>query len=125
MSNRAAGGGIAGLGVVLAIVGVVLYAYPETTTLFGYTIYTTYPYRDTGTLLLVLGIILVVVGVIVSVIPSTSSSSPPQTQVGAYQQPGWQYGSAPTGHAMYCAYCGRPIAPGAVYCSGCGRSTQK
>jgi len=125
MGNSSVGGGIAGLGVILAIVGVVLYIYESDTTLFGYTMYTTYPYRSTGTLLLILGIIVVVVGGIVSVIPSGSSSPPPQARIGAYQQPGWQYGPAPSGQAMYCSYCGRPLAPEAVYCPGCGRSAPK
>lgn len=126
MSNSSVGGGIAGLGVVLAIVGVVLYIYEETTTmLLGLVTVTTNPYRDTGTLLLVLGIIIVVVGGIVTVVPGRSSSTPPQAQFGGYQQPGWQYGSAPAGQTAYCSYCGKPLATDAVYCAGCGRSTQK
>jgi len=119
MSYKAVGGGIAALGVVLAVIGVVLYVYEETTDLWIVTV-TTHPYQGTGTLLLVLGIILTVVGAIVTVIPSGSSALPPQ-----YQQQTQQYGPAPQGQTMYCQYCGRPIAPGAVYCPGCGRSTQK
>jgi len=45
---------------------------------------------------------------------------PPQ-----YQQQVWQPATAPPGQAMYCQYCGRPLALEAVYCPGCGRSTQK
>lgn len=126
MSNSSVGGGIAALGVVLAIIGVVLYVYEETTTtLWGLVSVTTNPYRDTGTLLLVLGIVVAVVGAIFAAIPSWSSSQPPQAQFGAYQQPGGQYASGPSGQAMYCQYCGRPIAPGVAYCPGCGRSSQK
>jgi uncharacterized membrane protein len=119
MSYKSAGGGIAALGVILVIVGVVLYVYPDNTTLFGYTIYTTYPYRDTGTLLLVLGIILTVVGTIVAVIPGSSSSPPPQLIGEYYQQRIAQTSRSPD--MQFCRNCGAQVRTDSVFCEECGK----
>jgi len=78
MSNKSVGGGIAALGVVLAVVGVFLYVYEETeSTWWGLSSETTNPYQDMGMVLLVLGIIIVVVGLIVLALPGKSSTPPP------------------------------------------------
>lgn len=101
---------IVALGMVLIVVGIVLYMVEVTeSTWLGLSSRTTTPYRDLGTMLLILGIIIVVVGGILA----------------ALQQPGVQYGPSSPGQAVYCAQCGKPLLQDATYCSGCGRPVQK
>ncbi|MFO7618323.1 MAG: hypothetical protein R6W91_01495 [Thermoplasmata archaeon] len=58
------GNGLIVLGILLAIVGLIGYFFPEETVVLGMVIATTYPHRDIGTILLVIGIITAVVGAV-------------------------------------------------------------
>jgi uncharacterized membrane protein len=132
VGSKAAGGGIAALGIVLTVIGVILYLYPEETSVFGIVVLTQYPYRDLGTVLLVLGIIITVVGAIVAAAPSRSSSpashqagqffQPPMTQPSyqTYQQP-IEEASQPSGR-KFCRHCGRPNEADSRFCEGCGKA---
>lgn len=131
MGSKAAGGGIAALGIVLVVIGAILYLYPEETSIFGIVVLTEYPYRDLGTMLLILGIIITVVGVIVAAAPSRPSSppshqsdqfyqppmAPPPYQ--AYQQPIEE--ASQSSDRKFCRHCGRQNEADSGFCEGCGK----
>ena len=119
-SGSSAGGGIAALGILLIVVGVILYIYPEETTAFGYTVYTEYPYREIGQLLLILGIVVAVIGGIVAALASSVSSSPEQqVHQHYYQQPPPPQQQP---QQKYCQSCGRSIPSDGVLCPYCGQN---
>jgi len=60
-----------------------------------------------------LGAVLILLGHVIGTTPET---------LPAQARKDWQ---VPTGTAVFCHYCGSPIAPGAVKCPGCGRSFQQ
>ena len=119
MGSKSAGGGIIALGIVLIVIGIILYLYSNSYTFLGVTVYKEYPYQSIGTILLVLGIVIAVVGGIVSAIPGESSSQTPQQINQYYQQPiPPPYYQAPQ---IYSPSPNAPIAPGAPkYCANCG-----
>jgi hypothetical protein len=107
--SKAIGGGIAAFGIMVTLVGVALYVYVESTrTLFGEV--TGYPYRDTGTLLVILGVIVIVVGAIIAAIPSRPSQPQERTALNSSQDA-----------VNFCPSCGRHLGYGATFCPGCGR----
>jgi len=121
--GSSAGGGIAGLGVVLIAIGVLAYVYPEEqATYLGLSSQTIYPYREIGELLLIFGIITTVIGgVVAAVASSTSTSSPPPQQVTQhyYQQPTHQPQQQ---QQKYCSNCGISIPVDSALCPYCGQN---
>lgn len=118
MSSKSVGGGIAALGVILTIVGVILYIYEERESVWGLYTITSNPYRDTGFSLLVLGIIIIVVGAIVTVIPSKPSSP----QQASHDAPSRH--TAPN-QAESCSFCGSRINPTHAWCPWCGKEIHR
>lgn len=97
------------IGVLVLIVGVVAYAYPQTETVLGYTYTAGYPYRDLGTALIVLGIIALIVGAAMGK-EGLAIPSPPRVP-----------GTASPNSSRYCASCGQMLRPSDVFCSRCGQ----
>jgi hypothetical protein len=65
-TSNGIGRGLIAIGILLAIVGLIGYFFPEETIILGVVVATTYPHRDIGTILLVIGIITGVVGAVTS-----------------------------------------------------------
>lgn len=88
------------LGVMLGLLGVMIVAWDP----------------DIGGLAVfvwVLGAFLILLGHLIGTTPETLPAQARQD---------WQ---GPAGTAVFCHYCGSPIAPGAVMCPRCGRSFQQ
>ena len=131
MGSKAAGGGIAALGIALAVIGMILFLYHEDVILYGVVLATVYPYRDLGTILLLLGIIITVVGAIVAALLSRPTSpvshnagqfyQPPMTptQYQTYEQPIQQ--TSQLTDRKFCRHCGRPNEADSAFCEGCGK----
>jgi len=88
------------LGVMLGLLGVMIVAWDP----------------DMGGLAVfvwILGAFLILLGHVIGTAPET---------LPAHTRQEWQ---APAGTAVFCHYCGSPIAPGAVTCPRCGRSFQQ
>ena len=122
-SGSSAGGGIAGLGVLLICVGVICYLYPEEqATYWGLSSTTVYPFRGIGELLLIFGIITTVIGGIVAALASssTSNASPPSQVIHHYTQPSPQYVQQSSPSVKYCSSCGRSIPLDSLLCPYCG-----
>ena len=62
-SNRV-GTGLITVGILMAIVGLFGYFYGEDTVVLDIVIATTYPYRDIGAILLIMGIVTAIVGAV-------------------------------------------------------------
>ena len=121
--GESAGGGIAGLGVVLIFVGIICYIFPQEQDIYlGLATETIYPYREIGELLLILGIVVAVIGGIVAAVASSASTLPPPSQQvhqHYYQQPSSQT-QQPQTNSKYCQSCGRSIPVDGVLCPYCG-----
>lgn len=66
--SNGVGNGLIAIGILLAIVGLIGYFFPEETIILGVVVATTYPHRDIGTILLAIGIITAVVGAVTSTV---------------------------------------------------------
>ncbi len=62
-SNRI-GNGMIAVGVLLAILGLAAYFYGEDTVILGVIVATTYPHREIGTIMLIIGSITAIVGAV-------------------------------------------------------------
>jgi len=63
-SNRV-GNGMIGVGILLAIIGLAAYFYGKDTVILGMVVATTYPHREIGTIMLVIGSITAIVGAVI------------------------------------------------------------
>ena len=52
------------VGILLAIIGLAAYFYGEDTVILGMVVATTYPHREIGTIMLILGSITAIVGAV-------------------------------------------------------------
>jgi vacuolar-type H+-ATPase subunit I/STV1 len=67
------GTGLITAGILMAIVGLFAYFYGEDTMVLDIVVATTYPYRDIGGILLVMGIITAIVGAVTSTVRQSDS----------------------------------------------------
>ena len=131
-------GAIVGLGILVLIVGVVLWAYPVeySYSILGKTVSTwvEYPYRDYGFIVSLMGIIVLVVGL---AIPKKSERSeerqaPVKKQERSEQRwppvkkqsKGWTIDDVFGSNEKHCMRCGVQLPANAKYCSNCGQATQ-
>ncbi len=116
-------GEVLGLGVLVLIIGIVAYFYPQQVNLFGTVITVGYPYRDLGTVLIAVGFIALIGG---AAMKNESEKMDEWRQRGAQRaaiasssQP-----RVPEGGFGYCSKCGQSLRPTDAFCPRCGRAVQ-
>ena len=121
MGVKAAGGGI-----VVVLIGAMLYNHTESTTILGIDVLTEYPYRDLGMVVIILGFIITAIGVLLATAP-TPSTPPPHQSIQFYQSPPTPpYHQQPIEKATqpsdrkFCRHCGRRNEMDSRFCTGCG-----
>jgi len=100
-------GSIVGLGILVLVLGVILWLYRVEYTLWGMTVSVRYPYREYGFILFLVGVLVIVVGL---AIPKYVEKRPTPT---------------PSRHlipkARFCSQCGKQVSIEAKFCPNCGK----
>jgi len=101
-------GSIVGLGILVLVLGVILWSYQVRYTLGMWgTIYVDYPYREYGFILFLVGVLVIVVGL---AIPKYIEKPPSPTPL-----------PPPIPKTMFCPQCGKPTSIEAKFCPNCGK----
>jgi hypothetical protein len=104
------------LGVLVLIIGIVAYAYPQQASLLGYTYTVGYPYRDLGTALIVLGFVALIGGAAMKSESEEWRQRGHERAVAAAARPQ----TADSGN-KYCTGCGQNLRPTDAFCPRCGK----
>jgi len=100
-------GSIVGLGILVLVIGVILWLYRVEYTLWGMVVRVEYPYREYGFILLVVGVLVLVVGLAIPKYAEKRPSPAPSPQ--------------PIPKAIFCPQCGKLTSIEAKFCPNCGK----
>jgi len=100
-------GSIVGLGILVLVLGVILWSYQVKYTLMWGTFYVEYPYREYGFILFLVGVLIIVVGLAIPKYVEKQLSSVPSPK--------------PIPRAIFCPQCGKLTSIEAKFCPNCGK----
>jgi len=108
---------VIGLGVLVLVIGIVAYAYPQQASLFGQTYTVGYPYRDLGTALIVLGFVALIGGAAMKSEAEEWRQRGHERAVSAAARP-----HTVDSGTKYCSRCGQMLRLTDVFCPRCGKA---
>jgi hypothetical protein len=100
-------GPIVGLGILVSVVGVILWFYRVEHTLWGMVVLVEYPYREYGFILFLVGFLVIVVGLAIPKYIEKRPSPVPSPK--------------PIPKAIFCSQCGKLVSIEAKFCPNCGK----